>query len=107
MRVRRNDWTFSAFRIAVNPFAPQFTHRLRVRTPERTSVERLRAEPTYNYQLRAFADAIRNASRADGSSWSRRYTACLWEVDAVAYAFRRSSFALYAAYERMSRRVPP
>ena len=44
----------------LNPFAPQFSHRLRVRTPERTTVERLRAEPTYNYQLRAFADAIRN-----------------------------------------------
>jgi predicted dehydrogenase len=43
----------------LNPYAPQFTHRLVVRTPERTYRERLHSEPTYTHQLRAFAHAIR------------------------------------------------
>jgi predicted dehydrogenase len=42
----------------LNPFAPQFTHRLTVRTPERTYRERLHSEPTYTHQLRAFVDAV-------------------------------------------------
>jgi len=43
----------------LNPFAPHFHHRLRVSTPERTTVERMRGEATYTYQLRAFARAVR------------------------------------------------
>jgi len=41
-----------------NPFAPQFFHRLTVRANGVRRVEHLTREPTYNFQLRAFADAI-------------------------------------------------
>ncbi|HUD17023.1 MAG TPA: Gfo/Idh/MocA family oxidoreductase [Acidimicrobiales bacterium] len=41
-----------------NPFAPQFLHRLTVRTDGVRRVEHVTREPTYNFQLRAFADAI-------------------------------------------------
>jgi predicted dehydrogenase len=43
-----------------NPFAPHFAHRLSVRTPAGTSVERVRGDATYTHQLRAFVDAVRN-----------------------------------------------
>jgi predicted dehydrogenase len=43
----------------LNPYAPQFLHRLVVRTPERTFSERLHSEPTYTHQLRAFVQAAR------------------------------------------------
>jgi predicted dehydrogenase len=43
----------------LNPFVPQFFHRLRVRTPEGTRSERVPSEPTYTHQLRAFAAAVR------------------------------------------------
>ena len=43
----------------LNPYAPQFLHRLTVRTAQRTVVERLHAEPTYTHQLRAFVRAVR------------------------------------------------
>jgi predicted dehydrogenase len=46
----------------LNPFAPQFHHRLRLRTPERTAVERIAGDATYTYQLRAFAEAVRTGS---------------------------------------------
>jgi predicted dehydrogenase len=46
----------------LNPFAPQFTHRLVVRTPDRTYRESLNSEPTYTHQLRAFVHAIRTDS---------------------------------------------
>jgi predicted dehydrogenase len=41
-----------------NPFAPQFVHRLTVRTNGVRRVEHVSREPTYNFQLRAFADAV-------------------------------------------------
>ena len=46
-----------------NPTGPQFGYRMTVRrggTSERVRVEGART-PTYSYQLRAFADAIRGA----------------------------------------------
>ena len=43
----------------LNPFAPQFFHRVKVRTPEGSRVERVRSEPTYTHQLRAFVRAVR------------------------------------------------
>ena len=43
----------------LNPFAPQFFHRLKVRTPAGSRVERVRSEPTYTHQLRAFVRAVR------------------------------------------------
>lgn len=43
----------------LNPFAPQFFHRLKVRTPSGSRVERVRSEPTYTHQLRAFVRAVR------------------------------------------------
>ena len=50
----------------LNPFAPQFYHRLTVRTPRAARVERVRGEPTYTHQLRAFVRAARGeAARPD------------------------------------------
>ena len=43
----------------LNPFAPQFFHRLKLRTPAGSRVERVRSEPTYTHQLRAFVRAAR------------------------------------------------
>jgi predicted dehydrogenase len=43
----------------LNPFAPQFFHRLKLKTPAGSRVERVRAEPTYTHQLRAFVRAVR------------------------------------------------
>jgi predicted dehydrogenase len=43
----------------LNPFAPQHYHRLSVRTPAGHRVEHLTREPTYDFQLRAFAYAVR------------------------------------------------
>ncbi len=43
----------------LNPIAPQFYHRLTLRTAEHTLVERLHSEPTYTHQLRAFVRAVR------------------------------------------------
>jgi predicted dehydrogenase len=45
-----------------NPVAPQFYHRLKVRTAAGTRVERLTREPTYYFQLRAFARAIQQGT---------------------------------------------
>jgi predicted dehydrogenase len=42
-----------------NPFAPQFFHRLTLRSPAGSRVERVRSEPTYTHQLRAFVRAVR------------------------------------------------
>jgi predicted dehydrogenase len=42
----------------LNPVAPQFYHRLVVRTPEGKRVERIPGHSTYEHQLRAFADAV-------------------------------------------------
>jgi predicted dehydrogenase len=41
-----------------NPVAPQFYHRLKLRTDAGTVVERLTREPTYVFQLRAFCAAV-------------------------------------------------
>ncbi len=41
-----------------NPFAPQFLHRLTVRSGGVRRVEHVTREPTYNFQLRAFVDAV-------------------------------------------------
>ncbi|HVM40058.1 MAG TPA: Gfo/Idh/MocA family oxidoreductase [Acidimicrobiia bacterium] len=41
-----------------NPFGPQYLHRLRVRTPEGSRTERLTRQPTYLFQLQAFAAAV-------------------------------------------------
>jgi predicted dehydrogenase len=46
----------------LNPIAPQIYHRLAVRTAGGTRRERLRGDPTYVYQLRAFVDAVRNGT---------------------------------------------
>jgi predicted dehydrogenase len=43
----------------VNFVAPQIFNRLKVRTEGRTSRERVPGDPTYTYQLRAFAAAVR------------------------------------------------
>jgi predicted dehydrogenase len=42
----------------LNYIAPQFYHRLTVRTADGTRHERVPGDPTYTYQLRAFADAV-------------------------------------------------
>jgi len=46
----------------INPVAPQFFNRVRVRTDAGTRSERVRGEPTYTAQLRAFAAAVRGES---------------------------------------------
>ena len=43
----------------LNPVAPQFYHRLKVKTPEGTRVERVAGGATYTYQLQAFARWVR------------------------------------------------
>ena len=42
----------------MNATAPQVFHRVKVRTAEGTRRERFTREPTYSFQLRAFADAV-------------------------------------------------
>ncbi len=46
----------------VNPIAPQFYHRLTVRSDAGTRRERLRGEATYTCQLRAFVAAVRSGA---------------------------------------------
>jgi predicted dehydrogenase len=46
----------------INPIAPQFFHRLRVRTTAGRRVERVAGEPTYDAQLRAFVAAVRDGA---------------------------------------------
>jgi len=43
-----------------NPVAPQFMNRLRISTPNGTRAERVRGEPSYDMQLRAFVAAVRD-----------------------------------------------
>jgi predicted dehydrogenase len=45
--------------LVLNPYAPQFFHRLRVVTPAGSRRERVQGAPTYDYQLRAFVAAVR------------------------------------------------
>lgn len=42
----------------LNFLAPQYYHRLRVKTTSVSRNERVRGEHSYTYQLRAFADAV-------------------------------------------------
>lgn len=42
----------------INPTGPQFFNRVKVRTGNGTTTERVKGRPTYEYQLRAFADAV-------------------------------------------------
>lgn len=42
----------------LNPFGPQYMHRISVRTGSAKRSERLTREPTYNFQLRAFRAAV-------------------------------------------------
>jgi predicted dehydrogenase len=45
-----------------NPLAPHIFHRLTVRTPQGKRHERLRAQSTYELQLRAFVEALRSGA---------------------------------------------
>jgi predicted dehydrogenase len=47
----------------LNPIAPHFFHRLRVRTQAGRSTERVAGEATYTHQLRAFARAVQQGER--------------------------------------------
>ena len=42
----------------VNPFGPQYWHRMKVRSGQGTRVEHTTREPTYHFQLRAFCAAV-------------------------------------------------
>ena len=46
--------------LVLNPYAPQFFHRLRVVTATGSRRERVPGAPTYDYQLRAFVAAVRH-----------------------------------------------
>jgi predicted dehydrogenase len=46
----------------INFVAPQFLHRLRVRTRDGARSERVAGNPTYDYQLRAFVAAVRHGT---------------------------------------------
>src|SRR5262249_59644196 len=46
----------------LNPFAPQFFHRLSVLTPAGTRSERVTGGATYDYQLPAFVAAVRDGA---------------------------------------------
>src|SRR4029453_19685391 len=46
----------------INWIAPQFFHRLRVRTTAGRRVERVAGGPTYDAQLRAFVAAVREGA---------------------------------------------
>lgn len=68
--VRCSMWSSDFLQIAVrvtgergemrvfNPLAPQFVHRIAVRTPDGRRVEHLTRRPSYDYQLEAFAGAV-------------------------------------------------
>lgn len=57
-RVRGDDGEVTI----LNPYAPQFPHRIRIRTATGTTSERVPSEPTYTHQLRAFAAAVRGGA---------------------------------------------
>jgi predicted dehydrogenase len=46
----------------LNFVAPQFLHRLRVKTPAGARSERVAGSPSYDYQLRAFVAAVRDGT---------------------------------------------
>jgi predicted dehydrogenase len=68
----------------LNPFAPQFFHRLKVRTTEGSRVERVRSEPTYTHQLRAFVRAVRG--EAPVATDGRHGVANMRVIDAIYHA---------------------
>lgn len=49
--------------IVLNPLAPQYFHRLKVRTRGASRTERVPGEGTYTLQLRAFVRAVRSGER--------------------------------------------
>jgi predicted dehydrogenase len=69
-RINTSMWSTTVLKIAVrvhgdqgvlkvfNPTAPQYYHRLTVKTGGRTRRERVRGRSTYSYQLDAFAGAV-------------------------------------------------
>jgi predicted dehydrogenase len=59
LEARGEDGTVRAF----NPVAPQFVNRLRVTTAAGTRSTRVRGEPSYDMQLRAFVAAVREGRR--------------------------------------------
>ena len=65
----------------LNPIAPQFFHRLSVRTERGTRSERVRGEATYVYQLRAFVAAVR--SHAPLPTGARDAIANMRVIDAI------------------------
>jgi len=46
----------------LNPVAPHYYHRLKIVTADRSTVEHVSGEATYVHQLRAFADAVADAT---------------------------------------------
>jgi predicted dehydrogenase len=54
VRARGSDGELTVF----NPVAPQFFHRLSVRTRDGRRTEKVGSRPTYSYQLEAFRDAV-------------------------------------------------
>jgi predicted dehydrogenase len=46
----------------LNPVAPQFLHRITVRTAAGKRHERVRGDATYTHQLRAFVAAVRSGA---------------------------------------------
>jgi predicted dehydrogenase len=46
----------------LNPYAPQFYHRVSVRTRGGSRTEKVAGAPTYEYQLRAFVAAVRDGT---------------------------------------------
>jgi predicted dehydrogenase len=76
-----------------NPFAPQFFHRLRVRTGIGSRVERVRSEPTYTHQLRAFVRAVRG--EAPAATDGRHGVANMRAIDAI---YRAAGLAVRGAH---------
>jgi predicted dehydrogenase len=47
----------------LNPIAPHFFHRLKLRTPQGPATERIRGDATYTHQLHAFVSMVRGGPR--------------------------------------------
>jgi predicted dehydrogenase len=65
----------------LNPIAPQFYHRLRLRTPGGASSERVRGDASYTHQLRAFVRAVRGEEASPSDA--RDAVANMRVIDAV------------------------
>ncbi|HXJ32644.1 MAG TPA: Gfo/Idh/MocA family oxidoreductase [Candidatus Eisenbacteria bacterium] len=74
----------------LNFVAPQFFHRLRVKTPSGSRSERVAGSPSYDYQLRAFVAAVRSGAAVPTGP-----------ADAIANM--RAIAAIYRAAERSTR----